>query len=213
MDLQDFCVYKAVFFDLDGTLWSPLNLSLASWHKAGKVFGVQTDHLRKEKLALYMGSTTEVLARGLFPDVSPSILGEMAALAMKLEIPLISEGKGDIYPGVLEVIPRLAEEKRLFVVSNCQVDYIEHFLTHYNINTYIEGHLSMGDTGQEKHKNILAVMKRHNISEGVFVGDTQIDCDAAHANGLAFVYAGYGFGRVKGYDAIAHSFYDLLKLL
>lgn len=46
----------------------------------------------------------------------------------------------------------------------------------------------------------------------MYVGDTQGDCDGARLAKISFVYASYGFGKVKEYDYIIEEVADLAKL-
>ena len=46
-----------------------------------------------------------------------------------------------------------------------------------------------------KDKNIEIVLKRNNISEAVYVGDTKKDYESANKNKILFIWAEYGFGK------------------
>ena len=50
------------------------------------------------------------------------------------------------------------------------------------------------------------------FKNSVYVGDTQGDCDGAKLANIPFVYASYGFGKVKEYDYIIEEVADLAKL-
>ena len=43
-------------------------------------------------------------------------------------------------------------------------------------------------------------MKNHNITDAVYVGDTQGDLDAAELAGMPFIYCAFGFGQVMADD-------------
>ena len=51
-----------------------------------------------------------------------------------------------------------------------------------------------GRTGLDKGSNIRLVMERNNITQAVYVGDTQKDAAAAEKAGIPFIFAEYGFG-------------------
>jgi phosphoglycolate phosphatase len=56
-------------------------------------------------------------------------------------------------------------------------------------------------------------MERNGIQKGLYVGDTQGDCDAARANGLTAVYASYGFGEANDYDIEIRKITELTQIL
>lgn len=64
-----------------------------------------------------------------------------------------------------------------------------------------------------KGENIKLIIKRNSLINPVYVGDTEGDLKAARYAGIPFIYARYGFGKVKGYDYIINSFDEILKLV
>ena len=48
-------------------------------------------------------------------------------------------------------------------------------------------------------------MKRNHLNKAVYVGDTESDRIAAQTAGLPFIYAAYGFGKPKSFQAVIHS--------
>ncbi len=69
-----------------------------------------------------------------------------------------------------------------------------------------------GRTGLSKGENIKMLIERTNLSNPIYVGDTEGDYNAAQNAGIPFVYAKYGFGQVSEYDEVIKTFDDLLKL-
>lgn len=55
-------------------------------------------------------------------------------------------------------------------------------------------------------------MERNGIKEAVYVGDTQGDADACRKAGVPMIYAGYGFGDVKGDYLTIDAFEELLNV-
>lgn len=47
----------------------------------------------------------------------------------------------------------------------------------------------------------------------VYIGDTAGDEAAAHAAGIPFIYAAYGFGSANNPDAVIHNFNELPEIL
>ena len=101
----------------------------------------------------------------------------------------------------------------MFIVSNCQSGYIELFLKKTGLAPYVTDTECFGDTGMKKAENIRLVVARNGLQQPVYVGDTKGDEEAAHAAGVPFVHAAYGFGRAVQPEAVIGTFSDLLTLI
>ena len=55
-------------------------------------------------------------------------------------------------------------------------------------------------------------MKKHNIENCVYIGDTQGDYEAAQDAGIDFIWCAYGFGTPEGFVAKIDKIEDLLEL-
>lgn len=98
---------------------------------------------------------------------------------------------------------------KLFVVSNCQAGYIETFIKAHHLEGYFKDIECPGNTGLLKADNIRLITERNHLVNPVYVGDTRSDAMAAHAAGVPFVFAAYGFGQVEEYDGKIESFEQL----
>ena len=105
------------------------------------------------------------------------------------------------YAGVKETLETLRKDYRLFIVSNAQCGYPELCMEKLGIAHLFEGHLCFGDTGTEKGETILELMRRHNIDDAVYIGDTQGDYEATLVAGIPFIFCAYGFGNPQGFAA------------
>ncbi|MFR3320025.1 MAG: HAD family hydrolase [Lachnospiraceae bacterium] len=95
---------------------------------------------------------------------------------------------------------------KVFIVSNCQSGYIELFLKKTGLAPYVTDTECFGDTGMKKAENIRLVVARNGLQLPVYVGDTKGDEEAAHAAGVPFVHAAYGFGRAGQPEAVIETF-------
>ena len=106
----------------------------------------------------------------------------------------------------------LAKKHRLFIVSNGQKGYPQLAAKKLDVAPLISGYLSYGDTGTHKGETIRILMKEHNITSAVYVGDTQGDYEATAQAGIDFIWADYGFGKPQSCNDTIHCFKDLLNL-
>ena len=100
----------------------------------------------------------------------------------------------------------------LFIVSNCNEDYIPSFLDAHQLHRYFTDWECIGRTGRPKGENIRLVVKRNHLASPLYVGDTHMDQEAAAQAEVPFLHAAYGFGEVEGAPKLL-SFSELPQLL
>ena len=116
------------------------------------------------------------------------------------------------YPAVRETIAKLSENHRIFIVSNAQCGYPELCIEKLGLTPYVSGHMCFGDTGTSKGKTIRTLMEKHDISDAIYIGDTQGDYEATVEAGIPFIWCSFGFGNPEGYTAKIDTFEQLLNL-
>ena len=202
-----------VIFDLDGTLWTPVALSLVAWRTACRDLGFDCPCVTTDSLLGTYGMMLSDASEILLPGIPPDQQERITELVFALENKLIAEGGGDLYPDVREMLTTLSQSKRLFIASNCQSGYIEAFLQSHQLGHLFCDTIALGDTGLSKARNVELLMARNAIADAVFVGDAETDLKAARANNLPFIYASYGYGKVSEYDYRIDAFKDLASLV
>lgn len=203
----------SIIFDVDGTLWDSTIQVTESWNLA--IQENASFHLVLEPVSLsrVFGKTMTEIADTIFHFLSPEEREKMIRICFDYENRYLENHPGILYPGVAHTIKRLAKSYPLFIVSNCQRGYIEVLLRTTGLNPYITDHLCFGDTNTEKGKTIRTLMKRNNLKNPVYVGDTQGDADACKDAGIPFIYAGYGLGNVPDANIKISRFSDLVQLI
>ena len=63
----------------------------------------------------------------------------------------------------------LNEDYDLYIVSNCQVGYIEVVLKYYNLKSCFKDYEFSGNTVKDEELNIKAILERNNIKDAVYV--------------------------------------------
>ena len=193
---------KNIILDIDGTLWDSREQVAEGYNEQLMAEGLHHLCVTAEELKALFGKTMTEIADILFVEMPIPERYELMERCMNRENGHVLQSntiKG--YDGVKETLEQLAEEYGLYIVSNSQQGYPEVTMTKMELTHLIRGHLCFGDTGTEKGQTILELMRRHNITDAVYVGDTQGDYEATLVAGIPFIWAAYGFGNPTGYAA------------
>lgn len=202
---------NGILFDLDGTLWNSCDTIIPSWQKVITAKGIDRPPLTKEEMATYMGKTVEQIAPLMLPMLS---IDEGVAVILEgcnEECFELRKNGAVLYDGIIQVLCELSKSYRLFIVSNCQDGYIQTFIEHYKLDGVIEDFEMAGRTGLCKGDNIRLVMERNGIDKAFYVGDTEMDMEAAHKAQIPFAFAAYGFGQADSPEFTVNSPRDILK--
>lgn len=205
---------ESLIFDMDGTLWNSAENVAASWTEVMRRQPDTERTVTTQELQALMGRTMDDIAARLLPELPKERQLEILDECAIYENEYLLERGGVLYEGVETTLAALQEAgHRLFIVSNCQCGYIEAFLGHYGFGRYFDGRLCWGDTHTSKGETIRTLIEQHDITDAVYVGDIQGDCDSARQAGIRFIHAAYGFGQVAAPDAVIHSFPELLQVV
>ena len=206
--------YESVIFDIDGTLWDSRALIAEGYNIQLRKEGLHHLQTNADVLLRLFGKTMSDIADNLFPEFAPEERYALMDRCIESEDAYLNAHPCDTiaYPDVKPTMEELAKSHRLFIVSNGQKGYPQLVARKLKVDHLISGYLCYGDTGTEKGETIRILMKDHNITDAVYVGDTQGDYEATVAAGVDFIWADYGFGKPEAYNAMIHSFKELLDL-
>ncbi len=204
--------YDGILFDLDGTLWNATEAIAESWRLAlADAPDIQRPPTVAE-LESVMGMTAVPLMAKLFPHLSTERGLELFERCCEVEKEHLRKSGGKLYEGIETVLSELSQKVPLFIVSNCNDGYISCFLEAHDLFSYFKDWECSGVTGLEKGENIRLIAERNHLRRPVYIGDTEIDKNAAEQAGVPFLHAGYGFGKVPGVPC-AKTPLQLLSLL
>ena len=184
-----------IIFDLDGTLWDSTENIAKSWNDVLKKRGYHLI-LTKEQIAKECGKTMDCVADAVLSMINVPKRYELLQECVQHENSYLAKHGGNLYDGVEDVFLKLNEKYQISIVSNCQLDYIKHFLEYYDFQKYISDYEEAGRTGKPKADNIRLVMERNHLDKAFYVGDTLGDMNAADEAEVPFIHAAYGFGTV-----------------
>ena len=205
--------FESLIFDIDGTLWDSRALVAEGYNLQLRDEGLEHLSTDAETLKGLFGKVmTEIADALLAPIPAPERYALMERCMDTENVHLRNNPCKIGYPGIRETMEKLAENHRLFIVSNSQQGYPELCIEKLGLTDLIQGHLCFGDTGTCKGETIRRLMARHGIESACYIGDTQGDLDAAELAGIPFIYCAYGFGAVDHPWKIIDRFEDLLRL-
>ena len=205
--------YESLIFDIDGTLWDSRALVAEGYNIQLRAEGLPHLCVNAEILKPLFGKVMTEIADVLLESIPCPERYALMERCMETENRYLFDNECNIgYPLIRETIARLAENHRLFIVSNSQCGYPELCIDKLGLTPYIQGHMCFGDTGTSKGKTIRTLMEKHNIESCIYIGDTQGDYEATLEAEVPFIWATYGFGTPEGYAAKIDSFADLLNL-
>ncbi|GAA4439978.1 HAD family hydrolase [Pontibacter saemangeumensis] len=201
-----------IIFDLDGTLWDSTQAVADAWQASISKLSYVDRTVTQEDVRAIAGMPYDAIYDKLFPNLNASQRQELMALCGEEELRQLKAEGGTLYEGLEETLASLQEKYKLFIVSNCQLGYIDIFLEFHNMQRFFTDHGCFGDNHKPKGENIRALIERNNLKEAVYVGDTKGDYDASQQAGVPFIYARYGFGEVTANVPYIDRFEDLRKL-
>jgi ribonuclease HI len=186
----------AILFDLDGTLWDSAKQVAESWNIALEDYPDITFRFTTKKVRQSMGRVLEEIAGMWFPEMDPERREVLMRHASDVELEYLKTHPGKLFPAARKTLAELSKSCELYIVSNCQLGYIEGFFEGTGLRKYFIDYECAGRTGKPKAGNIRLVMERNGLDRCLYVGDTQKDCDAADGAGIPFVHAAFGFGQI-----------------
>jgi phosphoglycolate phosphatase len=206
--------FDSIIFDLDGTLWDSTANVAEAWQAAKNAVDYIDLDFTIETVRSITGMAYNAIFEKLLPLVNEEQRADFKSIASVKEIELLQLNGGHLYPRLQETLEYLSAKYKLFVVSNCQSNYIETFLDFSQLGHYFQGHQCYGTKGQPKAENIKDVVNNHGLTAPVYVGDTTGDYESSTKAGVPFIFASYGFGVVEtGQIATIDTLAELTELL
>lgn len=193
----------SIIFDLDGTLWDSTEPVCTSWNKALEEYaleqGMQIDKISMDQIKSVMGLQIPEIGKKFFPSFPEEVRAKIMERGGEIELEYLRDHGGILYNQVEKTLELLAQRYKLFIVSNCQIGYIEAFFFAHKLEKYFIDYENPGRTGLSKGENIKLIMERNHLKKPVYIGDTISDAKAAQEAGIPFIFARYGFGKVEDY--------------
>lgn len=206
--------YKAVFFDMDGTLMDTSRGIYASGRYAMESLGFKV--AADEKWEGFIGPPLGDCFRITFGVKDDNTIEKLCEAFHDY---YIREGcfQSDFYPGIPETLERLKTEGYMLgIVSMKNEDILQNMCSHFGINRYFDIESGIDLTGTMNKAQLLEkafVILGVKAEECVLVGDTEFDHIGARDAGCDFIKVNWGFGYTKADTETISEPNDILKLV
>ena len=203
---------NGVIFDLDGTLWEVID---STYYSANAIVGkYNLKMISKEMICKVFGSSKKEAAKLYFPYLETNEAMKLVDEISMININNLKKNGGNIYPDLIDVLNELDKEYSLFIVSNTsKTEYIEAFLDSSNTKKCFKDYIAASKIGITKEEAIKRIIYENKIEKAVYIGDTNIDFEAAQKNNIPFILAKYGFGQDIQTEYYINNLKELPKLL
>lgn len=185
---------KGLIFDLDGTLWDTTDRIVPVWNEVLARHGQRA--ITKADMLGFMGKTPEGIARLMLPSLSDGDAMAIMRECFREEQICLRQYGGVLYPELEATLTALGQQCGLYLVSNCQAEYLDTFFAAHGLRRYFDDWETHGNTGLSKAENIRLIVRRNGLDQAAYVGDTALDKASADEAGIPFIFASYGFGEV-----------------
>ncbi len=214
---------RAIFWDIDGTLFSSEAILSSSYQEAFQEF--QKQHKSTKKLSIpsireimaEIGKPVQEIFQNLAPELSHNEQAQLSLHVLAKLVRSISMGKGQYYEGMPEALHTLHKRAYSFWnASNGRYPYIESILRFSCTFDCFANVLSIDNKNiRDKSELVQANLRQSRLApeECLLVGDRHTDRDAALANKVGFVAATYGHGAPEEWDKALFKIDSLKQLL
>lgn len=195
--------YRAILFDLDGTLVDSIpDLAAGANGMLDELCGIT---LPVETISTYVGKGTEVLVRRCLQDSRIGLPTDDASVKKALEVfnrhyHAVNGRETKVYPGTIEGLEAFrAKGMKLAVVTNKPMEFTQPLLEKIGLAKYFDAVVG-GDTCARKKPDPLPLLHTCGLlgvrpEEALAVGDSINDALAARAAGITVLAVPYGYNE------------------
>ncbi|WP_432363831.1 HAD hydrolase-like protein [Sporosarcina sp. UB5] len=208
---------QSIIFDMDGTLFQTdkiLELSLDDAFEKLRVMNQWSGATPIEKYREIMGVPLPKVWEALLPDHSMEIKEQTDAYFLERLIENIKDGKGALYPNVIEIFEYLTERDcSIYIASNGLTDYLAAIVDHYHLDDWVTETFSIQQIDTlDKGDLVRTIIEKYKINNGAVVGDRLSDINAAKDNGLLAVGCNFDFAQEEELAQADFVINDLIEL-
>lgn len=191
---------KSIIFDMDGTLFQTdriLELSLEDTFNYLRALNKWDGETPIDKYREIMGVPLPEVWETLLPDHSIEVREQTDVYFLEKLIENINNGKGALYPNVIEVFSYLKKSNwSIFVASNGLKEYLKAIVSYYHLDNWVTETFSIQQIKSLNKSDLVQdIVKKYDISNAAVVGDRLSDIKAAKDNGLVAIGCNFDFAQ------------------
>ncbi|AJY76741.1 hypothetical protein VN24_21940 [Paenibacillus beijingensis] len=109
----------------------------------------------------------------------------------------INNGKGALYPHVIEVFSGLKQAGHsIFIASNGEIEYLQAIVRYFRLDGWVVETFSIQQIhSQNKADLVCHILQKYNIKNAAVIGDRLSDINAAKNNGLMAIGCRFNFAQ------------------
>ncbi len=202
---------SCIIFDMDGTLIDSSFAMTQSVNHVRATLGLAPMH--KEELEYYINQPDQHLPRIFYntQEYDPS----HRAMFREHYMATLSQSIA-LYPDVKEMLAFMSQKAILCVATNASDYFARHMLEHLNIIEFFDGVVGANNVPEPKPNPQMIELLIDNAGvikeRTLLVGDSIKDEHAADNADIAFIFAGWGYGKSETARMRAHSIHELIAL-
>lgn len=192
--------YRLVVFDWDGTLIDSAGTIVLCIQEAARDLGLEVPD--RERASHVIGLGLHDSLRQAVPSLSAERYPEFAAQYRKHF--LARQDSMLLFPGILELLARLARDRTLAIATGKSRRGLDRALAHDNLGRFFSGSRCADETNPKPHPAmLLELMERFSMdsTETLMIGDTSHDLEMARAAGVDALAVTYGAHPEQGLRA------------
>jgi phosphoglycolate phosphatase len=205
---------STLIFDLDGTLIDSKPGVVKSFVLAAKTVFPE---IALDKSLVPVGPPIRQICQAVFPNIAEP---EMERMAAAFRVHYDSQGwtNTELYDGAGDVLSKCKQNGLMLdIATNKPLGVTKAVLSHLKIDGFFRSVVAVDSitppfAGKTEIIRHLIKLNRMDLERTVYVGDTAEDAEAARACGIRFVWAAYGYGRMKGGEQILATINKLAEL-
>ena len=128
----------AILFDLDGTLWDAVPVVFSVVGDLAEQYGLPPLNITLSTFYGYMGLQSWDILKLCFPCVDDTVLKKLMEDYCVGLYQYLKNGGAVLYDGVEETLHTLSGRYQLFLVSNCDAEYLEGFWDLFHLKSYFK---------------------------------------------------------------------------
>ncbi|HAA14980.1 MAG TPA: hypothetical protein DCE41_26125 [Cytophagales bacterium] len=182
--------YSQIYFDLDGTLCDSYPGIEKGFLNALEQMGVGA--VTEAELKKLIGTPLTTSLYTFFPGDDQKVAQGVALFREYYKVKGLFESV--LYPGVAEMIPRIAQNARLYLATNKPTLYAKQMLAHHGLESYFTDVRGVALEGPNTFTKSGAILDSWEKGNAIMVGDKPQDINEGKKAGIDSMGVLYGYG-------------------